>query len=162
VVALAELDPTGRLDPVEALADLLDLLDLAGVRLDLDAGELVTSSPVGPLDDELGEALRRHRTWLVVIVRGRTTGHVPAVCTHCREITMTSALDSQGRPKMTLAEAEEIKRRRGLKSRPANGRWPACRMTPGCLGSHVARLADLDGRVAPVRPPAIPTTTSTE
>jgi hypothetical protein len=153
----ANLDPTGGLDPVGSLADLLDLLDQLAVELNCETSRLVVTAPVGVIDSTLDEAIHTHRTMLVVIVRGRESGHVPAVCTHCREVTMTSLLDSQGRRKLTLAEAEEIKRQRGLSRRPANGRWPACRMTPGCPGSHVVRPADLDGRVAPVPAPAIPT-----
>lgn len=115
--------------------DVLDRLEDAGYRLDVtvrdDRLKLVTHGPEGIADPALAQAIRQHRDTLVNIVIARRTGHVPAPCSRCGEVTFTPFLQPNGIRRST---------------------WPTCRFTPGCPGRHQPRPCDLE-RTAAVRPP---------
>jgi hypothetical protein len=120
------------------MLDTLDRLDELSVTLAIantdDGLRLVTSARPGIIDTDLRAAILEHRIMLINILIARATGHAPAPCTECGQITFTAIRSPGG------------KRRDG---------WPACRFTPGCEGRHEPRQRDID-RTKPRPPPARP------
>ena len=102
-----------------SVLDLITELKRRGVYLDVvatdDGVRLQTDAPPGAVTPELAEGVRTHRNPLVAIILGRRTGHLPAPCSKCGEISMVSTTTPAGRPRST---------------------WPPCRLTPGCDGRH--------------------------
>lgn len=129
--------------------DLLDELDRRGVTLRLDHGRII-ARPTSNLDDETRAAITAHRDLLAAIIRGRSTGHAPAPCTICGEVSLVAVATAEGKPRAT---------------------WPTCRYTGACTssvdvgghGRHIPRPVDLERtahRPAPAAkaPPAKPPT----
>jgi hypothetical protein len=102
-----------------AVADVED----AGGAIHLDGNEVVVSVP-GGVTDELAAALGSEVTLLRCVAVGRSGGLRVAlgVCTSCGEPCMVTA----------------------TKARRKDGKWPGCRMTPGCDGRHVPVDRDLE------------------
>lgn len=123
------------------LLDLLDHIAGAGGQLAVTTGRLRLSGPARLTSDPaVNAAIREHRDLLVHVVLARATGHVPAPCTRCGELTLTAAYTTKGSPRTD---------------------WPRCRFTPGCNGRHEphrAALTLVERRPAPTqaKPPARP------
>lgn len=116
------------LDRSIGLHVLLDLLVVTGVRFDVERSVTswrVTFDP--PLTPALRALVEPWRGWLLVTAVGRRTGHAPAVCDTCGEVSMLSIVNSSGTT-------------RGLASTP----WPRCLITPRCTGRRIVRRADVE------------------
>lgn len=137
---------------VTGLLDVLDELDRRGVAMALVPGDgpgplLRTDAPIDAIDDDLATAIGSHRDMIVAVLLGRLTGHAPAPCTFCGEVSMVNTSTSAGKPRTS---------------------WPTCRMTPSCTGSllnepgrHIPRPVDIArtiSRAAPTQaqPPPAP------
>ncbi|CAN5734641.1 hypothetical protein BH24DEI2_BH24DEI2_19670 [soil metagenome] len=126
------------------LLGLIDELDARGIILDVDHAKLRTDAPTGAIDAELAASIRHHRDMLVHVVVGRRTGHAPAPCNICGQVSMVAVLTSAGKPRNT---------------------WSRCRYSLDCTttavdpnrranpGRHIPRTCD-SARVDPVAPPA--------
>ena len=126
------------------LLDLLDHLRSAGVAFDLDrsASHLVLTFSPQPPAQLIGD-LTDHAAMLIAIAVGRYSGHAPAVCDACGDVTLIALRTTSG---ATLGRAGP----QGGKPAP----WPSC-LDSRCAGRRVVRDVDREG-VAAVKPPAIP------
>lgn len=128
---------------VTGLLDLLDVLDARGVHLALVPGVgpgplLQTDAPRHAIDDTLAAAVADHRDMVVAVLLGRLTGHAPAPCTVCGEITLVAVLTPDGKSRTD---------------------WPTCRFSSACVtadptGRHVPRAADIARTATHTPPPA--------
>jgi hypothetical protein len=125
------------------LVDVLDEFDARDIRVALSAGTrgpgplLHTDAPTGAIDADLAAAIRQHRDMLIAVILGRATGHAPAPCTVCGQISLVAIVTPAGKPRTA---------------------WPTCRYSAHCTnrddpGRHIPRPADVE-RTTPRRPPA--------
>ncbi len=109
------------------LLDLLAALANRGVKLSIgDTGRLRTSAPPGSITADLADAIRVHHDHLVWAVVGRDTGHYWTPCNKCGEVLLIAVA-----PRLAGKVV-----------------WPACHMTPGCKGRHVADANHAQGTAA--------------
>lgn len=102
--------------------DLLDELEAGDVRLSVRDGKLVTHSP-GGIPTELEPHVRRHRDLLIAATVGFRLGVPLAPCNICGRVSAVALRTFNRNPRTS---------------------WPRCCMTPGCLGRHQPRLADIE------------------
>jgi hypothetical protein len=129
---------------VVTLLDVLDQLDSLGIEVTTTIVNnkitLRTTARRGTIDADLAAAITDYKTMIVNTLIGRSTGHAPAPCSACGEVTFTPILKASGGQRTT---------------------WPTCRFKPGCPGRHEPRQIDVDRtrRHAPppqARPPRRP------
>jgi hypothetical protein len=111
------------------LIETLDALAEAGVSFDLDHSEpapvLVFDPPLLPDAEALIEPVRLR---LLYVALGRYTGHAPAICSECGDVSMLSVVNSSGTGRGTASVG-----------------WPRCLDAPRCQGRRIIREADRFG-----------------
>ena len=139
----ADMGTMGRSQGPRVLGLLADLRE-AGVAFDLDRSApwlrlAFNPRPPRRLIDDLTE----HASWLLAVAVGRYSGHAPAACSVCGDVSLISLRTTTGAVRGQPGP-------QGGKPAP----WPAC-LDSRCTGSRVVADVDRVG-VAPIRPPAIP------
>lgn len=123
--------------PQLTLLEVIDALRAKAVSFTLEpersGAESLTFNPA--LTTEAAELIEPWRVWLWHVADGRRTGHAPAVCDVCGEVSFLSVVTSSGTSRWA----------------PSVG-WPRCVSTARCTGHRMIREVDRFG-VARVKYP---------